>query len=1499
MTKTQKLEFLPLLLVMFSYQFGMAAVSYVTDTAGYGIAGQRIEFYWADSDTDSLVATFISDSNGTYSITTLGYGYYNIHFPAGTFPSQWQGIDGTTTDPQFRTWVDPAYTEISSTLRDKPTHNPPISELRIKVVDSTLNTIRNGGISLIRKTDSSEIFYHDLTYSDSILISSLQPGTYAIGFHEATPYPKQFYSPDKNTSYEVYPVTVGIADTQQITITAELLPEGDGVLTGTISDSLGPVSAATVELYPAMSPLFRAYSTVTGTDGTFQFSALAQQDYHIKITTSDGSYPEQWYSEEMLTTTVHPEYPVHVYYDSLFFDIQISKNPYDNTPKGCIKLQLFDKNNDTIKQSAEVWASDHNGSYKADFKPDLNEYWIDTLQEGSYSVRVIIPGHPTYYYGPDSAVAEPYHYIVLMKDEVVSHQLTLKSVTRITNPGYVKGSLRDYYSVLPQVHVKILDTSMNVINECYTDDNGDFGPIAVEASVPHLVSFASSFYPLQYWSAQKNTSTTGNINHFQTSLDMDVDLSSRLISDPPTAEELVNMKIIDGYVVDASTQTPLYGVEILPLPEHIRDTLEYNPWYQYDSYSVITDSTGYYSIEDLPYDRYVLLARKTASSYIPQFHSYSDMPQEAAVIDLSLDPKATAQFELRSGGTITGTVKTSTGFPVEGARVELEEKNGGLWHETWSDNLGRYKFEGLQAKQFTLKAYHYKYAFYFDNTQECTVTENTTIQANDIILNAGSVISGNLTSSDQTVQSVLQNETPIGSLRLLNDSATTDTLFIHPEMYLGINHHYQTSSSSVIFSTARAPEGSYKLLFTPHPQDSFSTDAPFSSSLGWSFAETTDYTKTPTYTVTPPDSVKGVTLNIRKGYEVYGTVSMSDPAAFQEYEITAYIKSGSKFIAVSRSNLRNSEQFGLPGLIDGEDYYIRISMAGMVDQYWNGSGSSVFPDVPYHFSTTDFVPLDIVVNSSFTEDSPEPSLIKPVSVRQTGFARIELSWMPPPEASPSKYNVYRFPGNPDLYRVTNGSEWEPRISTDSLMKISQVMKSTSPKYVDTNVTPGKPYIYCATWKDHLGRESRIVFPYPPELDQYVVNNFPAQFVAKANEWYMMGLWGGAPQQIAGNPNSHLFKWDDKRIPDRLMSSYIQPTSMKPTDGYWFKSTVDTLMKVPSTALKELVTRQDSIKKILNKGTTGWNQISSPYPFSICPAWMSSRTVWEWLPDSGGYRQASELRPWKAYWVHTEEDTTLSYFPLLKDSLVLSKKSNNTEWEMRLALRGEGGYDPDNFLGISSELGKKTALREPEPPLGFDSPQLYFLNEINGDKLSRFYKGSSSATHEWRVAISPSTKNLTLSFEEMDGVSEDVNLYWIDQRGTVDIRSTSKVDIPAHSKEIQGYVVATTEALKADLFGGEIKLQRTGPNPFRKITALELVLPYSWENSVEMNSVSINIYDLKGRIIRRLLHKPMLPGRYRIVWNGKDQNNRTVPKGIYLMRMQYGKVRKSLKLIKAN
>ena len=76
------------------------------------------------------------------------------------------------------------------------------------------------------------------------------------------------------------------------------------------------------------------------------------------------------------------------------------------------------------------------------------------------------------------------------------------------------------------------------------------------------------------------------------------------------------------------------------------------------------------------------------------------------------------------------------------------------------------------------------------------------------------------------------------------------------------------------------------------------------------------------------------------------------------------------------------------------------------------------------------------------------------------------------------------------------------------------------------------------------------------------------------------------------------------------------------------------------------------------------------------------------------------------------------------------------------------------------------------------------------------------------------------------------------------------------------------------------LAQNHPNPFNGATRIRFELPAA-------ESVRLDIFDVSGRLVRRLLEATLSPGSHDVDWDGRTNGMESSPSGVYLCRLQAG------------
>jgi len=87
----------------------------------------------------------------------------------------------------------------------------------------------------------------------------------------------------------------------------------------------------------------------------------------------------------------------------------------------------------------------------------------------------------------------------------------------------------------------------------------------------------------------------------------------------------------------------------------------------------------------------------------------------------------------------------------------------------------------------------------------------------------------------------------------------------------------------------------------------------------------------------------------------------------------------------------------------------------------------------------------------------------------------------------------------------------------------------------------------------------------------------------------------------------------------------------------------------------------------------------------------------------------------------------------------------------------------------------------------------------------------------------------------------------------------------------------------------LQLSQNYPNPFNPSTTIQIQLAYPAQ-------VQLNIFDLKGRLIKTLADRHIQAGQQTYVWNAMDQSGSSVGAGVYLCQLQTADQIQTIKMI---
>ncbi|RKZ32627.1 hypothetical protein DRQ33_05565 [bacterium] len=81
---------------------------------------------------------------------------------------------------------------------------------------------------------------------------------------------------------------------------------------------------------------------------------------------------------------------------------------------------------------------------------------------------------------------------------------------------------------------------------------------------------------------------------------------------------------------------------------------------------------------------------------------------------------------------------------------------------------------------------------------------------------------------------------------------------------------------------------------------------------------------------------------------------------------------------------------------------------------------------------------------------------------------------------------------------------------------------------------------------------------------------------------------------------------------------------------------------------------------------------------------------------------------------------------------------------------------------------------------------------------------------------------------------------------------------------------------------DIIIVDSSPNPFNDATEIKVVIYQQLKTPA-----TLTVYNLDGKLIRKLSDELKEPGTYNFIWNGEDNQNNPVPSGTYIYRLKSG------------
>ena len=116
-------------------------------------------------------------------------------------------------------------------------------------------------------------------------------------------------------------------------------------------------------------------------------------------------------------------------------------------------------------------------------------------------------------------------------------------------------------------------------------------------------------------------------------------------------------------------------------------------------------------------------------------------------------------------------------------------------------------------------------------------------------------------------------------------------------------------------------------------------------------------------------------------------------------------------------------------------------------------------------------------------------------------------------------------------------------------------------------------------------------------------------------------------------------------------------------------------------------------------------------------------------------------------------------------------------------------------------------------------------------------------------------------------------------------------LPLTDEELQQFEAVLDRKIIRPALPKVFSLSQNHPNPFNPSTAISFTIPEG-----DAAQVGLTVYDIRGRIVRRLLDGDHMPGKYTVYWDSTDEKGAKVPSGVYLYRLQANSFSQTRKMV---
>jgi hypothetical protein len=278
----------------------------------------------------------------------------------------------------------------------------------------------------------------------------------------------------------------------------------------------------------------------------------------------------------------------------------------------------------------------------------------------------------------------------------------------------------------------------------------------------------------------------------------------------------------------------------------------------------------------------------------------------------------------------------------------------------------------------------------------------------------------------------------------------------------------------------------------------------------------------------------------------------------------------------------------------------------------------------------------------------------------------------------------------------------------------------------------------------------------------------------------------------------------------------------------------------------------------------------------------------YICQNNNYQEALEIAPYQSFFVYANIDElqnlNCQFVPY--NSKGIDYKPLTKEWKVKISAQQTDG----DYLEIGTTTAKADTI-----DFKYDMPKLpvkpienaisfYIPNSIDNEygftKLNSLYKNPLNTEQEdieeWPFCLHINSLNpVTFTADRSQLPSNyTLRLVYNNSEHIFYANGNTITFIPEETGLIEGIIKVGNQFI-----GNDNNIQKplsfsAYPNPFNPQTTLSLNLP-------KASQVEINIYNVKGQKVKKLVNSTLNAGTHNFIWNGTDSNNKKCGSNIYI------------------